>query len=121
MKLLFTLGASLTLSVAAQSDNESVKPAPASQSDRTQLLPRAKEEIPGKTVPALDRTSKIEASLAKRRARITEARSHDTRTSIITDEPAPTGVFIRSTATTRRVQNTPKMLPNTPRRDFSIF
>ncbi len=72
--LLLALGTSLTLSVEAQTDDQSGKPAPATQSDNTRPLPRAKEEIPGKTAPALDRTSKIEASLAKRRARIAEAR-----------------------------------------------
>ncbi|MDP7108044.1 MAG: hypothetical protein QGH41_13240, partial [Roseibacillus sp.] len=72
--LLLALGASLTLSTEAQTDDESGKPAPATQSDNTRPLPRAKEEIPEKTSPALDGTSKLEASLAKRRARIAEAR-----------------------------------------------
>lgn len=74
MKLLLILGASLTLSVAAQTDGQSKK-TPATPSPSTQPLPRAKEEAPEKKGgPAFDPTSKLGDSYARRRARITEAR-----------------------------------------------
>ncbi|NRB27932.1 MAG: hypothetical protein HRU37_09675 [Roseibacillus sp.] len=69
MKLLLMLGASLTLSVAAQTDGES-SPPPATPSTNTQPLPRAKAVVPEKGAPA----SRLGDSFVKRRAHIAEAR-----------------------------------------------
>ncbi len=73
MKLLLILGASLTLPVAAQTDGEPGEK-PAKPATSTQPLPRAKEEAPEKAATAFDPASKLGDSLARRRARIAEAR-----------------------------------------------
>lgn len=69
MKLFLTLGASLTLSVAAQTDGESSPPT-TTPSTKTQPLPRAKAGVPEKGAPA----NRLGDSFAKRRAHIAEAR-----------------------------------------------
>ena len=71
MKLLLTLGASLTLSVAAQTDGESSPTTTTTTpSTKTQPLPRAKAGVPEKGTPA----NRLGDSFAKRRAHIAEAR-----------------------------------------------
>ena len=74
MKLLLILGASLTLSVAAQTDGESRKKT-ATPSTDTQPLPRAKDGAPGKRGPTIDPASRLRDSHERRRARIAEARN----------------------------------------------
>ena len=74
MKLFLALGASLTLSIAAQTEGEPTKPVPASPSSKTQPLPQTKTENPEKPAPSFGLNGKLEDHLTKRRARAAEAR-----------------------------------------------